>query len=260
MPDWLLIRPQMDHLAAEDSLDTPLFDTSLERCKTYSTLLQLLRVFRKHISVVPASVQSMQGQWAKTYQGRYSDRLERFDPGTQEALLDNWEKVAIHLDKIHDRLLQRIQGLEEEVKSLRDGVSTLWDLFVDVANSAVGFSIYFSGVVYSQPANKPWCFDSCSSVRRFTSLMFYSCKFCVLRSVVLSRSCLGSLISSLLTCNAFKVFGLRLDEGYRGLRFFYLLVAFITLTTCSSSGYVLWRTCSNEARAALFSATFKSGS
>jgi hypothetical protein len=66
----------------------------------------------------------MQKEWSRTYCGKPSRRVERFDRDTQIVILDNWARLSLHVDQIHARLFDRIRAEEEETKELRDSVST----------------------------------------------------------------------------------------------------------------------------------------
>ncbi|KND86559.1 hypothetical protein TOPH_08802, partial [Tolypocladium ophioglossoides CBS 100239] len=60
--------------------------------KTCTRLIMVLMGFRNHISIVAESVRGIYDEWARTYTGKHTERLERFDVETQDVLLANWKK------------------------------------------------------------------------------------------------------------------------------------------------------------------------
>ncbi|KAJ6438218.1 alpha-glucosides permease MPH2/3 [Purpureocillium lavendulum] len=102
-------------------LDQLLSDTTNESPRTCSKLILLLTSFRSHIDVVADSVRDTSEEWSRTYSGRYTARLERFDVDTQEALLQNWKAVLAHLEEIQTRLHRRIGASVEKLRLLREG-------------------------------------------------------------------------------------------------------------------------------------------
>lgn len=78
--------------------------------------------FRNHIDIVEKSVRRMYDEWARTYPGKFTERLERFDIETQAVLLSNWKKVLLHFDELSNRLDSRIQKSIDELRIIREGV------------------------------------------------------------------------------------------------------------------------------------------
>ncbi|KAJ6440133.1 Lariat debranching enzyme [Purpureocillium lavendulum] len=89
---------------------------------TCSRLILVLMGFRNHIEAVVDSVNKMHDEWARTYSGRHTERLERFDVETQEAVLDNWAAVLVHVGDASARLSARIQRSIATLRTIREGL------------------------------------------------------------------------------------------------------------------------------------------
>ncbi|KAH6646847.1 hypothetical protein BKA67DRAFT_525315 [Truncatella angustata] len=114
---------QSDDLSNEILLEAQMFDDErMSKTKHMFLVLRLFANFRKNISTPSQTIRRMQKEWAKAYKGRYSDRLERFDRLTQVAILENWDRVILHSDRLHAKLLDRIRSKEEDCRNYRDGV------------------------------------------------------------------------------------------------------------------------------------------
>ncbi|KND90453.1 hypothetical protein TOPH_05025 [Tolypocladium ophioglossoides CBS 100239] len=105
-----------------DQLQKLVSDSEFRSSKTCTRISMLLSSFRSHINLVAESVRTMEDEWARTYSGKYSERLERFDVDTQDALLENWTRILSHLDEVRGRLHSRIQGSIDELKNMQQGV------------------------------------------------------------------------------------------------------------------------------------------
>ena len=112
---------QLDSQRDVPRLDQLLSDTTHESSRTCSKLILLLNSFRSHIDIVVESISNVIEEWSKTYPGKYTVRLERFDVETQEVLPQNWKKVLAHLNVIQTRLHGRIASSVEELRVLREG-------------------------------------------------------------------------------------------------------------------------------------------
>jgi hypothetical protein len=106
----------------DDAIHSFLFDGQVEKLKSYTTILQLLHFFRREIMAVCRSLRRMHMAWARTYVGKHSEMLDRFDRDTQCVLLENWDKLLLHGEAVQGRLLGRIRETEERAKDLRLGV------------------------------------------------------------------------------------------------------------------------------------------
>ena len=115
---------QMEDMeTAISKLSIMMFDDKL--AKAYFTTVQLLKIFRKHIDVVPQSLYGMRQEWERTYPALDADLLERFNEETQAILLKNWDRLMKHADNLHIKLVNRLEKKEKDLASLRDSVSLL---------------------------------------------------------------------------------------------------------------------------------------
>ncbi|UNI19500.1 hypothetical protein JDV02_005682 [Purpureocillium takamizusanense] len=97
---------------------------------TCSRLVLLLMGFMNHIDMVADSLKDMRDEWARTYPGQDTERLERFDVKTQEILLKNWEAVMSCLGAKRDLLMARIRRSVDDLRLIREGLSTSSDASV----------------------------------------------------------------------------------------------------------------------------------
>jgi hypothetical protein len=102
-----------------------MFDPRGWLAKEYFVAAHLLKIFRRHIDVLPRSLEQMRSKWERIYPGVDSDLLQRFDIPTQLALLKNWSRLADHLDALHGKLVHRIEKTSGELLNLRNSVSII---------------------------------------------------------------------------------------------------------------------------------------
>ncbi|KND93768.1 hypothetical protein TOPH_01947 [Tolypocladium ophioglossoides CBS 100239] len=100
---------------ANSKLSTLKFDGKF--AKVCSMTAQLLKIFRKHIDVLPQSLDGMRNEWERTYPAIDADLLERFDEETQATLLRNWDTLIMRVNELHSNLVKRI---EKKAADLRD--------------------------------------------------------------------------------------------------------------------------------------------
>jgi len=106
-----------------------MFDSSFERSHTYFTVLQLLRIFTESIEETAPFFSFMVTHWTDTWARTKTVKPKsewhyRFDEATYKIIMHNWEIVRSTHKLAMERLLERIGKKTEEVKSLRDGVSS----------------------------------------------------------------------------------------------------------------------------------------
>jgi hypothetical protein len=89
----------------------------------YFVAAYLLKIFRRHIDVLPRSLKEMRSKWERIYPGVDSDLTQRFDEPTQLTLLRNWSRLIDHAEALHGKLANRIEKRSAELLSLRDSVS-----------------------------------------------------------------------------------------------------------------------------------------
>ncbi|POR31170.1 Uncharacterized protein TPAR_08632 [Tolypocladium paradoxum] len=106
-------------------LSTLMFDPSGRLAKEYFVTSHLLKIFRKHVDVLPRSLRGLRTEWERTYPAMNSDLLERFDERTQGKLLKNWNTLITHADELHSELIGRIEKKTGELMSLRDSKGAL---------------------------------------------------------------------------------------------------------------------------------------
>jgi hypothetical protein len=100
-----------------------MFDPSGLLAKEYFVAAHLLKSFRRHIDVLPRSLEQMRSKWERTYPGVDSDLLQRFDHPTQLTLLKNWARLLDHAEALHGKLVHRIEKTSSELLSRRNNLS-----------------------------------------------------------------------------------------------------------------------------------------
>lgn len=121
------VRFQLNQTLNPTKVSEWMFDTDFKRSKLYFTLLQVLRIFGEYISPVSEDIKSLSSFFLDPANG-----LPFYDPRPDEESIieSNW-KLVIQLQKdAEERLLRRILDKTEEVKSLRDGVCPLPQVFM----------------------------------------------------------------------------------------------------------------------------------
>ena len=106
-----------------EKLHDLMFDPRGWLAKEYFVAAHLLKIFRRHIDVLPRSLEQMRSKWERIYPGVDSDLLQRFDHPTQLALLKNWSRLTDHADTLHGKLAHRIEKASGELLSRRNNVS-----------------------------------------------------------------------------------------------------------------------------------------
>jgi hypothetical protein len=104
----------------------------LPRSKLYFEVLQILRIFSesieqnvKHLEELPGRVSFETGGFFDHWiQIEREPRFQDVLPKVQEVLSFNWTKVTAVLKTSTERLRTRLDRKTEEVKGLRDGVSS----------------------------------------------------------------------------------------------------------------------------------------
>ncbi|KAK4110285.1 hypothetical protein N656DRAFT_791207 [Canariomyces notabilis] len=99
------------------------FDPFGGLAKEYFVAAHLLKIFRRHIDVLPRSLEQMRSKWQTTHPGVESDLLQRFDNATQLMILRNWSQLMNHAHALHGKLAQRIEKTSGEFMNLRNSVS-----------------------------------------------------------------------------------------------------------------------------------------
>ena len=96
-----------------------MFDDSFERSALYFSVLQLLRIFTEWIHGTGRDLELCATETSE------SNLLNNaFEPEELEQISKNWKIITSHYSEVERRLLLRIGEKTEEVKSLRDGVSS----------------------------------------------------------------------------------------------------------------------------------------
>jgi hypothetical protein len=115
----------MDDIMNHTKVKKLMFDDSFERSKLYFKVLQLLRIFSDEIraSVRDLELLNMGNKDSATME--YLLRFLTAPLADMKALQDNWEIVMKSQTEAQNRLLKRIADKAEEIKSLRDGVSSV---------------------------------------------------------------------------------------------------------------------------------------
>lgn len=90
---------------------------------TCSRLILVFMGFINHINMTADSLKDMRDEWARTYPGTGTERLERFDVETQEVLLENWDRVLSDLGAKKGRLVAGIRQSIDDLKLIREGLS-----------------------------------------------------------------------------------------------------------------------------------------
>jgi hypothetical protein len=109
----------------QEKLHNLMFDPFGQLAKEYFVAAHLLKIFRRHIDVLPRSLEQMSSKWKTTYPGLPvdSDLLQRFDNATQSVILRNWSRLMDHAQALHEKLAQRIEKTSGEFMNLRNSVS-----------------------------------------------------------------------------------------------------------------------------------------
>jgi hypothetical protein len=89
-----------------------MYDRALITIKSYFTILQILRVCRAWIHDVRKDLDTM----------RESVRIMLDGVIDLESFSSGWDRLSKHSEEIVGKLLSRIGRIEEEFKSLQDGV------------------------------------------------------------------------------------------------------------------------------------------
>jgi hypothetical protein len=101
-----------------------MFDPRGWLAKEYFVAAHLLKVFGRHIDVLPRSLEQMRSKWEGTYPGVDADPLRvRFNHRTELALLRNWLRLMAHAYTLHGKLVHRIEKMSAEFLSRRNNVS-----------------------------------------------------------------------------------------------------------------------------------------
>jgi len=106
-----------------------MFDSSFERSRVYFNSLQVLRIFGQTIRSTRQGIRQLAPESFPDRMDRISsyDRpfiLPRSNPREDKILLANWKILWDFYVEAESELLGRIAEKTEEIKSLRDGVST----------------------------------------------------------------------------------------------------------------------------------------
>lgn len=124
----LLTHSQLDDILNDDSSSHLMFDSSFARSRVYFKTLEMLRIFGDIIRETGRDLQEMdperllQGAFRRAgWDVRY---FLKEDPIKDKALWENWRILSGFQTAAEDRLLRRITEKSEEIKSLRDGVSS----------------------------------------------------------------------------------------------------------------------------------------
>ncbi|KAK4099239.1 hypothetical protein N658DRAFT_171855 [Parathielavia hyrcaniae] len=88
----------------------------------YFVAAHLLKIFRRHIDVLPRSLEQMRAKWERIYPGVDSDLLQRFDIPTQLTLLRNWSRLVDHAAALQGTLADRIDKTSAELLNLRNSL------------------------------------------------------------------------------------------------------------------------------------------
>jgi hypothetical protein len=131
--------PKIEDVLDSDAMQNLMFDDSFKRSRLYFEVLQMLRTFSDNIEQVGKNLQKLGDEITLVFAHLKPDNLP---PSVllqeKQDLKSNWEIVTKSYAEAEKRLLQRITGKVEEIKSLRDGVSSLdlkFTLFLDTASS-----------------------------------------------------------------------------------------------------------------------------
>lgn len=106
------------------SLDALMFDPDGVLAREYFVMANLLKIFHRHMDVLPRSLQQMKAKWEQIYPGVDSDLTHRFAEDTQLTLLKNWTRLTDHVDELHRKLVERVEKRSAELLNLRDSVSS----------------------------------------------------------------------------------------------------------------------------------------
>ena len=106
-----------------------MFDSSFERSRVYFNSLQLLRIFGQTIRSTRQGIRQLAPEsFPNRIDGIPSYGrpfiLPRSNPGEDKILLANWKILWGFYVEAESELLGRLAEKTEEIKSLRDGVST----------------------------------------------------------------------------------------------------------------------------------------
>ncbi|KAL3959305.1 hypothetical protein ACCO45_007467 [Purpureocillium lilacinum] len=106
-----------------DQLDELISHNCAQTAVTCSRLILVFMGFINHINMTADSLKDMRDEWARTYPGTGTERLERFDVETQEVLLENWDRVLSDLGAKKGRLVAGIRQSIDDLKLIREGLS-----------------------------------------------------------------------------------------------------------------------------------------
>jgi hypothetical protein len=112
-----------------DKTERLMFDSSFERSRVYFNSLQVLRIFGQSIRSTRRGIRQLAPESFPSRMDHITsfDRpfiLPRSNPREDKILLANWKILWGFYVEAEGELLSRIAEKTEEVKSLRDGVST----------------------------------------------------------------------------------------------------------------------------------------
>lgn len=109
------------HVMRPEGVVKWMFDEDFNRSARYFELLQVIRIFGERIRAVSEDIEGLSGLFLDKESG-----LPMSDPSPDEwkDIESNWKIVLQLQKKAEERLLKRISEKTDEIKSLRDGVSS----------------------------------------------------------------------------------------------------------------------------------------
>lgn len=118
--------PQPEDTLRRDAIEELMFDDSFRRSKHYFELLQVLRIFTDLVDETRRNLDEVGRYFVDS--NKASSFLSPLDAPRRDrefrALKANWDVITRFHNEAEKLLLQRIAAKIDEIKSLRDGVSS----------------------------------------------------------------------------------------------------------------------------------------